>query len=44
MISFVWDDEQAQTHLAKHGASFEEAQSVFDDEQALLILSSAANS
>ena len=44
MISFVWDDEKAQTNLDKHGASFEEAQSVFDDEQALLILSSAANS
>lgn len=37
MISFVWDDIKAQINLEKHGVSFEEAKSVFDDEQALLI-------
>ena len=37
MISFVWDDVKAQINMEKHGVSFEEAQSVFNDEQALLI-------
>ncbi|MCB0117108.1 MAG: BrnT family toxin [Caldilineaceae bacterium] len=26
-----WDPQKAQQNLAKHGVSFEEAQSVFDD-------------
>jgi uncharacterized DUF497 family protein len=28
---FEWDDEKAQRNLRKHGVSFEEAQTVFDD-------------
>ncbi len=37
MILFVWDDEKNQKNIIKHGISFEEAKSVFDDEEALLI-------
>ena len=28
---FDWDDEKARTNLVKHGVSFVEAQTVFDD-------------
>ena len=31
MSRFVWDDEKARTKLAKHGVSFEEAETVDDD-------------
>lgn len=31
MINFEWDDEKAAVNRAKHGVSFEEAKSVFDD-------------
>ena len=34
-ISFEWDDKKAKSNLKKHGVSFEEAQSVFFDEQAI---------
>lgn len=34
MIWFDWDPEKAAANLAKHGVSFEEAQSVFYDEYA----------
>ncbi|MCA1630395.1 MAG: BrnT family toxin [Acidobacteria bacterium] len=30
-MKFLWDDEKAATNLAKHGVSFGEAQTVFDD-------------
>ena len=36
-IRFVWDDRKARSNLAKHGISFEEAQTVFLDEDARLI-------
>ena len=32
---FEWDPAKARENLRKHGVSFEEAQTVFDDEQAL---------
>jgi hypothetical protein len=34
---FEWDPAKARENLQKHGVSFEEAQTVFDDEQALLL-------
>jgi uncharacterized protein len=34
---FDWDSRKAATNLAKHGVSFEEAKSVFVDENAKLI-------
>jgi uncharacterized DUF497 family protein len=34
-ISFEWDDKKAKSNLKKHGVSFEEAQSVFFDDQAV---------
>lgn len=30
-VRFEWDDEKALRNLRKHGVSFEEAQTVFDD-------------
>jgi len=36
-INFSWDKTKAQTNLKKHKISFEEAQTVFDDENARLI-------
>jgi len=35
-IRFAWDPRKARANLEKHGVSFEEARSVFYDEQALL--------
>jgi uncharacterized protein len=35
-IRFEWDPRKAKANLQKHGVSFEEAQSVFYDEHALL--------
>jgi uncharacterized DUF497 family protein len=29
-MQFRWDEEKAATNIAKHGVSFEEAQTVFD--------------
>ena len=37
MIAFVWDDAKATVNYDKHGVTFEEARSVFHDEQARLI-------
>ena len=34
MFVFEWDDAKARTNLEKHGVSFEEAQTVFDDPHA----------
>lgn len=36
-LVFEWDDNKAKGNLQKHGVSFEEAQTVFYDENALLI-------
>jgi len=36
-INFSWDANKAQSNLKKHRISFEEAQTVFDDENARLI-------
>ena len=36
-IKFAWDGRKARTNLVKHGVSFDEAQSVFLDENARLI-------
>jgi uncharacterized DUF497 family protein len=34
-LSFEWDDIKAQGNLQKHGVTFEEARSVFYDENAI---------
>jgi uncharacterized DUF497 family protein len=36
-IEFAWDQRKARSNLAKHGVSFEKAQTVFLDENARLI-------
>ena len=36
-ISFEWDEKKSTSNKKKHGVSFEEAQTVFADENALLI-------
>lgn len=36
-IQFVWDSRKAQANKQKHGVSFKEAQTVFYDEEALLL-------
>lgn len=36
MLSFEWDDNKNQINKQKHGVSFEEAKTVFFDEEALL--------
>ena len=36
-MKFEWDRRKADTNLAKHGVSFEEAKTVFYDENARLI-------
>ena len=36
-MRFTWDGNKAAINLKKHGVSFEEAQTVFDDEEALRI-------
>jgi len=37
-MTFSWDENKAQTNLVKHKISFNEAITVFDDENARLIL------
>jgi len=37
MLRFEWDDRKSAQNIRKHGVSFEEARTVFFDEQALLI-------
>jgi hypothetical protein len=37
MLRFEWDDKKATANLHKHGVSFEDAQTVFADENAKLI-------
>ncbi|MEK6744247.1 MAG: BrnT family toxin [Nitrospirota bacterium] len=36
-VSFEWDKEKSASNQKKHGISFEEAQTVFLDEKALMI-------
>ena len=36
-LRFVWDPRKAKVNLRKHGVSFEEAQTVFLDDHALLV-------
>ena len=35
MVRFVWDDQKAESNIRKHGVSFEEASTVFFDENAI---------
>ena len=37
MLKFEWDENKNQTNIKKHGISFEEASSVFYDDEALII-------
>ena len=37
MLDFEWDENKNQINIRKHGVSFEEAKTVFYDEEALLI-------
>ena len=37
MLSFEWDERKNEANKAKHKVSFEEAQTVFYDDRALLI-------
>ncbi len=36
MYSFEWDEKKNKANINKHGVSFEEAQTVFFDEKAIL--------
>ena len=36
-IQFFWDENKAKSNLVKHKVSFDEAKTVFDDENARLI-------
>jgi hypothetical protein len=36
-IQFAWDSAKASANLRKHGVAFEEAETVFSDDLALLI-------
>lgn len=36
MLFFTWDPDKGQKNFQKHGISFEEAKTVFDDREALL--------
>lgn len=36
-LEFEWDERKDQANRRKHGVSFEDARTVFSDEQALLI-------
>ena len=37
-LAFEWDTDKSKSNEKKHGVSFEEAKSVFFDEQGLLII------
>ncbi len=37
MLYFEWDPDKAASNVSKHGISFEEAETVFDDDFARLI-------
>ena len=36
-INFSWDTQKVKSNILKHGISFEEAKTVFDDDNARLI-------
>ena len=36
-LSFEWDPKKAASHVRKHGVSCEEARTVFEDDEALLL-------
>ncbi len=36
-MNFIWDENKAEINLRKHGVSFQEASTVFDDYDALQI-------
>ncbi|WP_422448917.1 MULTISPECIES: BrnT family toxin [unclassified Endozoicomonas] len=36
-LTFEWDDDKSRSNLRKHGISFDEARTVFFDENGLLI-------
>ncbi len=36
-IEFEWDEEKAERNVRRHGVTFEEAETAFDDEFALII-------
>src|SRR5262245_47642772 len=36
-LRFIWDPAKARTNLSKHGISFEEAETVFSDDNAILM-------
>ncbi|MGD9969799.1 MAG: BrnT family toxin [Sulfuricurvum sp.] len=36
-LKFEWNDAKASSNIAKHGVSFEEAKTVFDDDFARMI-------
>lgn len=40
-MQFEWNEEKAQSNKQKHGISFEEAKTVFDDENALFLYDAA---
>jgi uncharacterized DUF497 family protein len=44
MIKFEWNLAKARSNLRKHGVSFEEAQSVFFDENAIQFFDSDSSS
>ncbi len=35
-LGFDWDDEKAESNVAKHGVGFEETMTVFDDDHAAI--------
>ena len=37
MLKFEWDENKNQTNIKKHGVSFEEASSVFNDPNTLIL-------
>ena len=37
MIKFIWDENKNASNIKKHGVSFYEAMTVFEDEEGLLI-------
>ena len=41
MLKFEWDDNKDKTIIEKHGISFEEAVTVFEDDEALVIVDDA---
>ena len=41
MIKFEWDDNKNKANVKKHGISFEEAVTVFEDDEALIIVDDA---